>query len=126
MISAIKKSLLVVDDEPIVQKFISKILMDAGYDVETAGNGAEALCLMNGKKFALILLDTNMPTMDGFQLLKIMRDNNINTPVIILSGEEQEELEDRGLSLKPSILEYLHKPVQPAQLLPKIKRMMEL
>lgn len=114
-----------VDDEPIVQKFVTKILTDEGYTIETAGNGAEALFLLGGKKFDLVLLDTNMPTMDGFQLLKIMKDNNIHTPVIILSGDEQEELEDRGLNLEPGILEYLHKPVQPALLVPKIKKLLE-
>lgn len=125
MTGTVKKSLLMVDDEPIVQKFVTKILTDEGYTIETAGNGAEALFLLGGKKFDLVLLDTNMPTMDGFQLLKIMKDNNIHTPVIILSGDEQEELEDRGLNLEPGILEYLHKPVQPALLVPKIKKLLE-
>ena len=125
MNGTVRKSLLVVDDEPIVRKFISKILTDEGYEIETADNGAEALYLLGGRNFALVLLDTNMPTMDGFQLLKVMKENDINTPVIILSGDEQEELEDRGLSLEPGIREYLHKPVHPANLVPKIKKMMK-
>lgn len=121
-----RKTLLVVDDEPIIQKFVSKILTDEGFNIESASDGAEALSLLSGKHFDLVLLDTNMPTMNGFQLLKTMKQNNIVIPVIILSGDEQEELEKKGLSLEPGALEYLPKPVQSALLLLKIKKILGL
>ncbi len=120
-----KKTLLVVDDEPIIQKFVTNILTGEGYRIESASDGAEALSLMDGKRYDLVLLDTNMPTMNGFQVLKIMKQNNIDTPVIVLSGDEREELEDRGLQLEPGTLEYLPKPVQPALLLPKIEKILK-
>ena len=120
-----KKTLLVVDDEPIIQKFVTRILTDEGYNIESANDGAEALFLLGGKHFDLVLLDTNMPTMNGFQLLKTMKQNNIVIPVIVLSGDEQEELEKKGLSLEPGTLEYLSKPIQPSLLLPKIKKLLE-
>lgn len=120
-----KKTLLVVDDEPIIQKFITNVLTGEGYTIESASDGAEALLLMDGRHFDLLLLDTNMPTMNGFQLLETMKRNNIDTPVIVLSGDEQEELEEKGLCLEPGTLEYLSKPIQPSLLLPKIKKILE-
>lgn len=120
-----KKTLLVVDDEPIIQKFVSRILADEGYTIESAKDGAEALFLLGGKRFDLVLLDTNMPTMNGFQLLKIMKQNNIVTPVIVLSGDDREELEERGFTFEPGTLEYLQKPIQPSLLVPKIKKILE-
>ncbi|MCP5107316.1 MAG: response regulator [bacterium] len=126
-ISAGKDSIpiLVVDDEPVIQKFITKLLTDEGYDVEVAPDGADALMTIGGKRFDVILLDVNMPTLDGFAVMEIMKKKNISTPVIVLSGDNEEELQDKGLTLEPGAVEFIQKPVTPGELLTKVKTLLE-
>lgn len=113
-------SVLVVDDEPVIRKFLSQLLNEEGYDVEMACDGAEALLSIGGKRFDVILLDVNMPMLDGFQLMSVIKKKNIEARVVILSGDERENLEDRGLLTN---VEFLHKPVRALQLLELMKRL---
>jgi two-component system alkaline phosphatase synthesis response regulator PhoP len=108
-----------VDDEPIVQKFITSILNNEGYDVEMASDGAEALMSIGGKTFDAILLDINMPNVDGFQFMNIMKQKGIKTPVIILSGDEEKEIADQ--SMKLGAKGYLVKPVNGRAMLEKVR-----
>lgn len=115
-----RASILVVDDEPIVRKFITGLLSGEGYDVELAGDGAEALMSIGAKTFDVILLDINMPNLDGLQLMDIMRKKNIQTPVIILSGDDKEEVEAKSKALGAKA--YQQKPVKGGPLLDLIKQ----
>lgn len=116
-------SILVVDDEPIVQKFITSLLHNEGYDVEMASDGAEALMSIGGKTFDAILLDINMPNVDGFQLMSIMKQKGIKTPVIILSGDEEKEIEEK--SMKLGAAGYLVKPVNGRLMLENVKKLVQ-
>ena len=115
-------SILVVDDEPVVQKFITKILTDEGYDIEVASDGADALMSIAGKHFDLVLLDINMPTLDGFKVMEIMKKKNIGTPVMVLSGDDQEALKEKGLE---GTVGYIKKPVQGKKLRSEIKKLLK-
>lgn len=118
-----RHSILVVDDEPIIRKFVTHLLNEEGYDVELASDGAEALLSIGAKRFDVILMDVNMPTLDGFQLMKIMKNKNIDTPVIVLSGDDKEDLESQGLQL--DAVGFLNKPINPVLLLEKVKDLIE-
>lgn len=115
-------SILVVDDEPLIQKLITRILTDEEYDVEVASDGADALMAIAGKRFDLILLDINMPTLDGFKLMEIMKKKNIKTPVIVLSGDDKEELKRKGLN---SAAGFIQKPVDVELLLSEVKKLIK-
>jgi CheY-like chemotaxis protein len=116
-------SILVVDDEPIVQKFITSLLNNEGYDVEMASDGAEALMSIGGKTFDAILLDVNMPNVDGFQFMNIVKQKGIKTPVIILSGDEEKDIAEKSMKLGAS--GYLVKPVNGRAMLEKLKGLLK-
>jgi CheY-like chemotaxis protein len=83
------KTILVVDDNEIEREGLISVLQKEGFDVMTAGNGAEALCrLLDGKKPDAMLLDMLMPHYDGWKLLdKLRRDPaHKSVPVIIITG----------------------------------------
>lgn len=116
------RSILVVDDELIVQQFVTKILTDEGYDVEVASDGADALMSIGKKNFDLILLDVNMPTLDGIKLMEIMKQKGIVPPVIVISGTDIETLNESGLE-KNAL--FMQKPLEALALLNKIQELLK-
>ena len=85
------KKILVVEDEKPIARALELKLKKSGMDVLSAGNGVEALNLLNKQKFDLILLDLIMPEIDGFKVLEEMRKNKITTPVLVWSDLSQRE-----------------------------------
>jgi len=89
---AIRKSLhrvariLVADDEPEICKLFAGQLRSAGYSVSEAQSGAEALRLLRGNAFDLLVLDLDMPDIDGFEVLKIVRSEFPHLQVLVVSG----------------------------------------
>ena len=81
--------MLVVDDDPFVRDMLGMILQSADYEVDTAGNGSEALNKVEAGTFNLVVSDMNMPEMNGLELLKKLRDSNNDVPVIILTGNNE-------------------------------------
>lgn len=97
--------ILVVDDEPDLVDVSRQVLTRAGYDVTTAGNGADAIELMADQSFALVLLDVNMPAPNGWETLAELRATNPHQPVLMMSGnaieEETQQSGATGLLHKP-------------------------
>lgn len=89
------KKILVIDDDRLLLKAIQPKLAEAGFETRTAENGMDALEILRQEKFDFILLDWVMPRMNGFEVLKSMRQLRIDTPVIMLSSFGQEE-KDKG------------------------------
>ncbi len=83
-------TILVVDDDPFVREMLSMILETGGYAVATAENGAAAFrqC-MEGQRADLIISDMNMPEMNGLELIRKLRENQVDTPLIILTGNNE-------------------------------------
>jgi len=117
-----KARILVVEDEAINQKIIGNILKSDGYDVEIAPDGIIALMQITREPFDLILSDIAMPNLDGYQMLEYMKNNNINIPVIFLSGHTGPEYEAKGLRLGAT--EYIRKPVDRTLLLLRIEKIL--
>jgi sigma-B regulation protein RsbU (phosphoserine phosphatase) len=83
----VKKKILVVDDDESIRKLLSRILLRAGYEVEAASGGKEALEFLAKKNFNLIILDMDMPQMTGIDFLINIKEEKItNIPVLMLSG----------------------------------------
>ena len=83
------KRVLVVDDEPTIRELVAEALRDAGYRVETAANGAEALQLMHGAPPPhAIVLDLMMPRLDGTSFVELMRLNPLlsSVPIVLVTA----------------------------------------
>ena len=105
-----KKNVLVVDDDPLVVKILKQPLERAGYDVNVARQGLEALQKVKEKRPDLIILDILMPLMDGFKVARFLKfDKRFkDIPIIVLTSRATEG--ERKMGEKVGANEYLYKP----------------
>ena len=111
------KKILTVDDSPSVRKMVEFSLKSKGYAMWSAGDGMEALALMEQVPFDAVILDVNMPRMNGLEFLaQVKNDENFaSIPVIMLTTEGQDEDRDKAMTL--GAMAYIVKPFKPTQLL---------
>lgn len=111
------KKILTVDDSPSVRKMVEFSLKSKGYQMGAAGDGQEALERMAEEQFDAIILDVNMPRMNGLEFLEKVKSNSAfaSVPVIMLTTEGQDEDRDKAMSLGAT--DYIVKPFKPSQLL---------
>ena len=104
------KQVLVVDDSATVRKFVSVSLSMQGFTVVTACDGMDALEKLPKGKFDLVVTDLNMPNMDGFELIKALRESSEyhDLPVIILSSLADQANKEQGAAL--AVASYVVKP----------------
>ena len=112
-------SVLVIDDEQPVLKAISTVLKHEKINATCASSSREALEYLAKQSFDIILLDIMMPEQDGFSLLKELRNNQVLTPVILLSGREEDAAQVEGLGLGAD--DYMTKPFSKSVLVSKIR-----
>jgi DNA-binding response OmpR family regulator len=110
--------ILVVDDEPRIVSVIESYLSQYGHEVITAFNGPDALALVEKANPDLIVLDVMMPGMDGYEVLRRLRQQ-ADTPVIFLTARVEEE--DQVLGLELGADDYVVKPFRPRELVARIK-----
>ena len=116
--------ILLADDEPTVQRLYRQMLEGSGFEVEAASDGQETLDKVTSEPFDLVILDLNMPRLDGFEVLEKMKEAGKSIPVIVMTGHFPEEVvADRLEGL--SIVEVLRKPVMITTLLNSVKRAMD-
>ena len=115
------KKILVVDDEPHLAEMMANRLRASHYDVVTALTGHEALDRVEGEKPNLILLDILMPDMDGYQVLRRLKekDETRRIPVIVLTVKKWSE--DIKRAVEGGASDYIVKPFDPRALLQKIE-----
>ena len=111
---------LIVDDEVHIVKIIAYKLRGAGYDVLSAGDGVEALQVVQADRPDLILLDIMMPRMDGYQALETLKGDPAtrDIPIFLLSVKNKEADLERGWQLGCD--DYITKPFSPGKLLERI------
>lgn len=109
------KSVLLVEDTPDNQMLIKLFLGRTGIFLDFADNGAEAISKILQKKYDLILMDMQMPVMDGYTATSEIRKLGYKTPIVALTGHAMKE--DRAKCLAVGCDEYLTKPVDKSQLL---------
>ncbi len=84
-------TVLVVDDEEYIREILTDLLTKEGLNVESCGNGAEALEVIESKPIDLILLDIKMPIMDGINLINNLKEKGFNIPIVIITGWAEDE-----------------------------------
>ena len=116
-----EKKILVIDDSQFFRTQINMILSNAGYTVLTTGNGEEGLELVRREKPDLALLDVVMPEMDGFEVCRILRDQESNNlmPIILLTSKDDQE--DKLVGLELGADDYITKPFNERELLSRIR-----
>lgn len=93
-----KKRLLLIDDEIVTLKMTKMLLDQHGFDVETSLTTSEAISVLSGNGIDLILLDISMPTIDGFDFIKLMSSLRIRVPVVFLSNSNDDYTVKMALS----------------------------
>ena len=113
-----RPQILVVDDEPQIQRFLKPSLSAAGYDVVRAMDGAEALAAVRAHAPDVVVLDLGLPDMDGKEVIALVRRHS-ETPIIVLSarGEEREKIAALDLGAD----DYVAKPFGIGELLARIR-----
>ena len=111
--------LLIVEDEKQICDAVAKSLYDAGYEVDTCYDGEEALEYILTENYDLIVLDLNLPGMDGMEILKELRQSNEETKVLILSARGQ--IADKVEGLDAGANDYMEKPFHLQELEARIR-----
>lgn len=114
----IEEKILIADDEELLRSMLKEYLSPAGYVVDEAANGAEAMMLFKKNKYALVVLDVMMPKMDGWSVCREIRQIS-NVPVIMLTARGEEY--DKLFGFELGVDDYLVKPFSPRELLARIK-----
>ena len=120
-----KKSVLVVDDQPHIVRLIQVNLEKEGFQVTTAGDGVEGLYKVREIRPDLVILDVIMPRKDGFEVLREIKSDPelLDIPVIMLTVKTHNA--DIGEGLKEGAEMYLPKPFHPKELVALVKRVLE-
>jgi len=121
---AMAKKIVLAEDEPQIARLVEFKLKKEGYQVVWKENGKEALEAIKADRPDLILLDVMMPVMDGYEVLRqIKEDENLrNIPVIMLTARAQERDVVKGID--SGVEDYITKPFHPAELLARVKRIL--
>jgi two-component system KDP operon response regulator KdpE len=118
MTSAAPFSILVVDDEPSLRKVIRASLAAGGYMVEEVGTGTDAVGLLQRRSFDLILLDINMPGLNGLEACRKIRSIAPNTGIVMVTVRDAEE--DKVRALEAGADDYVTKPFRFRELVARI------
>lgn len=111
--------ILIVDDDPSICKLLEKVMRSNDMETTVAGSGTEALRLLSAQTFDLILMDVMLGDMEGFEVIKQLRSRGIKTPVMIVSGRNEDYDSLYGLSVGAD--DYITKPFRPLVLGAKVK-----
>jgi len=111
--------LLVVDDEPNIVDLLATSLRFAGFEVATASNGSEALRVASSFKPDLLVLDVMMPGVDGFTVVRRLRQDGISAPVVFLTAKDATEDKVTGLTLGGD--DYVTKPFSLEEVIARIR-----
>ncbi len=117
-------TILYVDDEAALRTLVKNQLVSEGYEVETADDGDTAINLLKNRKFAIILLDVRMPRVNGMEVLKFVRAENLTSRVIMLTAVD--DLSVAIESVKLGANDYLTKPYDLNVLLAAIERVIAM
>lgn len=116
--------LLLVEDEEDLSAIVAKELQQSGYAVDTAYDGEEALYMYDVNEYDLIVLDLNLPVIDGLEVLKEIRKKDTHTKILILSARTQVEQRVEGLNLGAN--DYMVKPFDFSELEARINALLRI
>src|SRR5690606_1936363 len=113
------KKILIIEDEHSIATLLSYNLVQAGYETIVAYDGKEGYEMAISEKPSLIVLDLMLPSMDGVEVCKSLRQQKINTPIIMLTAKGDEF--DKVLGLELGADDYMTKPFSPREVVARIK-----
>ncbi len=114
--------ILVVDDDKNTRMYFQALLESNGYTVSVASDGEDALNMMDKGHVDLIVLDIMMPRMDGYELTKMLRENDNNLPILMVSAKQMPIDKNRGFAVGTD--DYMTKPVNQDEFLYRIKALL--
>src|SRR5690625_408118 len=114
-----KQKVLIVDDEAPIVTLLTFNIEKAGFDTDVAYDGLEAVRKAKEFVYDLIILDIMLPKMDGMKVCKYLRENKIDTPILMLTARDDEL--DKVLGLDLGADDYLTKPFSPREVVARIK-----
>ena len=115
-----KKNVLIVEDNVLNRELTNALLKGAGYNVMVAKDGAEALMMIGRSRVDLMLLDVDLPYIDGHSLLQAIHDNGLDIPTIFISGLPGEEVELKAFQVGAT--DFIRKPVKNNVLLARVSK----
>ena len=118
-----KIRILLVDDDRQNSEFLRKFLEVEGYEVTYAENGRKGLEAFSAAKPDLVLLDVNMPVMNGFELARLIRERDLGVLIFFLTDRTEKADRLKGFDLKGN--DYIPKPFYPEELIAKIRERFE-
>ncbi len=119
----VRKTVLVVEDNLLNRELTSAVLKAAGYHVLAAKDGAEALMLLGREHVDLMLLDIDLPFIDGHKVLEALHEQNIHVPAIFVSGLPGDEPEVKAFEIGAS--DFIRKPVKNSVLLARVAKVLK-
>ncbi|MFN0103619.1 MAG: response regulator transcription factor [Bryobacteraceae bacterium] len=114
--------ILLVEDEPGLVLTVSDLLINEGYDVDTAQDGEAGLLKATSEPFDLIILDVMMPKRNGLDVCRDLRQRGYDTAILMLTAKTQ--VHDRVVGLKLGADDYLNKPFDPSELLARVEALL--
>lgn len=114
--------ILVADDDKNTRMYFRAVLENNGYTVSVAGNGENALDIMDKEHVDLVVLDVMMPKMDGYEFTKILRESNNNLPILMVSAKQLPIDKNRGFAVGTD--DYMTKPIDQDEFLYRIKALL--
>jgi DNA-binding response OmpR family regulator len=121
LLAPVRPAVLLVDDDLTLLSVLSRRVSRAGYDVQTASSGPEAMKQLEGSWPALLVVDLMMPGMDGFELCRRVKQL-VDLPIIVLSAVDDSEAKVSALELYAE--DYVTKPFDPDELVARIQRVL--
>ena len=118
-----RKTVLVVEDNVLSRELTNALLKSAGYSVVLAKDGAEALMLVGRQPVDLLVLDVDLPYIDGHSLLEAMHENGVAVPAIFISGLPGDDVEVRAFEVGAA--DFIRKPVKNSVLLARVAKVMK-
>jgi len=116
--TSVDKNILIVDDEPQIIRVLKGYLENAGYRVLCAGNGKDALSITLVEKPDFVILDLNLPGMDGLEVCKAIREKS-NVPILMLTARSEEA--DKIIGLELGADDYIVKPFSPREIVTRVR-----
>lgn len=113
------QKILIVDDEQPIRTLLDYNLKQSNFQTVMAADGEQAVLQVENENPDLILLDLMLPKMDGIEVCKVLRQKNINTPIIMLTAKGEEP--DKVLGLEIGADDYMTKPFSPREVIARVK-----
>ena len=114
--------ILIAEDDRELRRLFAHVLIKNGYEVKEVGNGKEALDAMDNNFYDLIISDVMMPVMDGYELVRMLRDTGNNTPVLMITAKDA--FDDMRIGILSGADDYMIKPVNVNEMVLRVQALL--